>query len=1053
MPMARATLRLRLIALTLVFPWLAAAYPGLTEASAQSYVTQTGQDQQHTAADAALFPETSVSRDLAGGEKHSYRVSLSEKQCAMVIVEQQGIDVIVRAFGSDGKLIAEWDSELRLNGRETATLVSEAASVYRVEVESKYKTFPAGRYTLLLTELREATDQDRLLQEARKLYIEASRLVPAGKYEQARAILERSLEICRTTADSPDTARSLMLMGNICYYTSDYPKAEAFYSRAVEVFERTLGPDNPLLATCINNLASLYQVTSDLVRSEALHHRALEIREKALPPDHPDIAQSLNNLANVYRTKDDFVNAEPLYVRALEINEKILGPDHINLASPLSNLAQLYAELEEYEKAERLFKRSLKIRQEKLGPEHPEVAGVLSRLGMLYKDQRKYAAAEPLLQQAVAIWQKAVNPNHSQVASALNNLGTLFHAQNNFEQAESLYLRSLAIKEVTLAPDHPDTVQTLNNLAKLYIAKGDYVRAIEFQSRAVAGTEHNIALNLASGSERQKMAYLSSLPSQVNQTVSLHVRYDPESSIARDLAVSTVLQRKGRILDVMSDSLAALRRRVSAQDQALLDSLNKVTASLAALVLNGPQRMNPAEHQQQIKSLEKQREELEGEVSRRTAGFYERQHDLVLSEIKAEVPADAALVEFAVYRPYRPDAIPGEVTEPHYVAYIITSRDEVRWKELGAAALIDEAVGKLRQALRDPRRKDFAAAARAADEKIMRPIRGLVGNAKRLLISPDGALNLIPFEALADEQGHYLVERYSISYLTSGRDLLRLKTARTSKSEPVAIAAPLFEGAEIARAGNGNGALTGRAARGGMRQSVTSGDDLSSLYFASLANTSQEALAIKQLFPETTILTGAGATELALKQVNAPRILHIATHGFFLQDSTNGSPDLVADASIRRTRAISARVKVDNPLLRSGLALAGANSHVSAGDDGILTALEASSLNLWGTKLVTLSACDTGVGEVRNGEGVYGLRRAFVLAGTESLVMSLWPVSDYVTREMMTAYYSGLKQHQGRAEALRQVKLSMLRRKDRQHPFYWASFIQSGEWADLDGKR
>jgi CHAT domain-containing protein len=124
-----------------------------------------------------------------------------------------------------------------------------------------------------------------------------------------------------------------------------------------------------------------------------------------------------------------------------------------------------------------------------------------------------------------------------------------------------------------------------------------------------------------------------------------------------------------------------------------------------------------------------------------------------------------------------------------------------------------------------------------------------------------------------------------------------------------------------------------------------------------------------------------------------------------------------------------------------------------SGDDGILTALEASNLNLWGTQLVTLSACDTGVGEVKNGEGVYGLRRAFFLAGSETLVMSLWPVSDYVTRELMTEYYGGLKKGLGRGEALRQAQLDMLKRKGRQHPFYWASFIQSGDWANLDGKR
>jgi CHAT domain-containing protein len=151
------------------------------------------------------------------------------------------------------------------------------------------------------------------------------------------------------------------------------------------------------------------------------------------------------------------------------------------------------------------------------------------------------------------------------------------------------------------------------------------------------------------------------------------------------------------------------------------------------------------------------------------------------------------------------------------------------------------------------------------------------------------------------------------------------------------------------------------------------------------------------------------------------------------------------------TRSPTANAGRENPLLRSGLALAHANRRSSTGDDGVLTALEASGLNLWGTKLVVLSACDTGLGEVRNGEGIYGLRRAFVLAGAESLVMSLWSVSDYPTKKLMTEYYQNLKHGMGRGAALRQAQLKMV--KENLHPFYWANFIQSGEWANLDGKR
>jgi CHAT domain-containing protein len=231
------------------------------------------------------------------------------------------------------------------------------------------------------------------------------------------------------------------------------------------------------------------------------------------------------------------------------------------------------------------------------------------------------------------------------------------------------------------------------------------------------------------------------------------------------------------------------------------------------------------------------------------------------------------------------------------------------------------------------------------------------------------------------------------------------------------------------------------------RQTAPAATDLSTVYFSPLRGTTEEARAIQSLFPEATVLTGARATKAALAQAEAPRILHIASHGFFLTD-----PSAAADATVAGTRAISASARVENPLLRSGLALAGANVNKSTTDGGILTALEAANLNLWGTQLVTLSACDTGMGEVRNGEGVYGLRRAFFLAGAETLVMSLWPVSDYVTREMMTAYYTGLKRGLGRGEALRAAQRAMRARPDRQHPFYWASFIQAGDWRPLDAE-
>src|SRR5262249_49575947 len=306
-------------------------------------------------------------------------------------------------------------------------------------------------------------------------------------------------------------------------------------------------------------------------------------------------------------------------------------------------------------------------------------------------------------------------------------------------------------------------------------------------------------------------------------------------------------------------------------------------------------------------------------------------------------------------------------------AYAVHRHGPPVGEDLGPADEIDSAIGALRQALRDPSRMDVKRLARAVDERVMRPLRTSLGEATRLLISPDGGLNLLPFEALVAEDGRYLIEQYTTSYLTSGRDLLRMQVRGAPRSPPVIVADPLF----------GEPAFSDRG--------VSSGFFVTP-YFAPLGASVEEARAIKRLFPMATVFTGPRATKAALRQLIAPRMLHIASHGFFLQDARD----------------------VDNPLLRSGLPLAGAHLGPGLGTDGILTALEAVGLNLWGTKLVTLSACDTGVGEVRNGEGIYGLRRAFVLAGTETLVMSLWQVSDYVSRETMAVYYSGLRDGLGR---------------------------------------
>jgi CHAT domain-containing protein/Tfp pilus assembly protein PilF len=878
--------------------------------------------------------------------------------------------------------------------------VAESSSIHQYDVYASAKA-PTGRYEIWIAELRQATEDDRELQRAQKLWMEFWRLHRQGKHLEARPFLIRSLEIR----------------------------------------EKVLGPDNLAVAELLGQLAGNYGYTGDHASAEPLRLRELKITEKALGPDHPAVAAVLNHLGSLYRKKGDDLKAEEVCLKALDIFERAQQAETYDVASLSSALGSIYYARGDYENAEKYYQRSRAVLEKIFGPDHFHLTGSFSFLGRVAYDAGDYAKAEAMFQRALTLGEKALGQDHLDVTSYRNDLATVYGTTGDYAKAEALYRQALSTHEQKAALSHPVAQETLYGLSRLYAARGMPSEAVKFQSRASELEERYVGLNLAVGSEREKLAFLDKRSLRSSRNISLHTDLAPNDSTARDLAVTTILRRKGRVQDAMSETLAALRRRSGAEEQKLLDQLNDATSKLAKLVLNGPQKVTPAQHQEQIKKLEVERERLEAEISRRSAGFYERSQPVTLAAVQTAIPADAALVEFAVYHPFDPKAPDNQKAygESHYVAYVMRNQGDVQWKELGEAKEVDERIAALRQALLNPKRNNIKQFARAVDEKVMQPVRPLVGDAARLLVSPDGALNLIPFEALVDEQGKYLVERYSFNYLTSGRDLLRLQVARASQSQPLVLANPLFGEPELIALAKSNTPPSPRAALdrkppgGTKRQSVTTGSDLSNVYFAPLTGTAQEARAIKSLFPEANTLLGQQATESSLKQNTAPRLLHIATHGFFL----TGAPAApAAGANPQATRAISASAKVENPLLRSGLALAGANLNKGKSDDGILTALEASGLNLWGTKLVTLSACDTGVGEVKNGEGVYGLRRAFVLAGTETLVMSLWPVSDYVTRELMTAYYQGLKQGQGRGAALRQVQLSLLKRRGREHPFY-----------------
>jgi CHAT domain-containing protein len=980
-----------------------------------------------------LSPGQAVVREIGAGEERDVIVELQQGQYATLAVERRGVDLISRALGPDGVTTVRFNDNPLSHGTEELSFVAESAGLHTIRVGARLRNAPQAPYEIRFVELRAATDRERAMHEAMKLDGRTQELISSGKYQEARSAAEQALAIAEreSAVETVQGAMLLLRAGQALDVLGNRAASVPLYERALPILETTLGTDHPLYGYVAGRLGSSYFHTSERLKADRLLNVALENLEESLGPDHPWVAVMLRSYGNMQVGLGNDQKARSSFERALAIAEPAYGEENILVSDLLNNLGQVCLNENDNTHAREYLERSLAIAEKRYGAEHFSLANILSNLGIVARKDGDYDAAERYYLRALALREKQLGPEDPTIASNLINIGNLYRSKGDFPKSIETHNRALGILERMSTPADWGTVMALGNLAKTYTIMGDMPNAIQFQERAEAAVEASIVIDTAIGSERDKLASSKSTAERTDRTISLHLQRAPQDPRAAALATLVLLQRKGRLLDAMSDSFRALRERASPEDQASLDQLADASAQLARLVLDGPRKTPIAEYRAAVADLEARTDKLEAAISRDSAEFRAQVQDVSLATVQQTIPPDAALLEFAVYRPFEPAQSGDTYGVPHYAVYVIRNEGAPRGIDLGEVATIDETVEELRSALRDPERSDVQVPAGSLESRVLAPIREWLAGVRRLLVSPDGALNLIPFETFSDEQGRYLLERYSVSYLTAGRDLLRLRVPRESKSSPVVIADPVFGEQDTIEV-----ASSRRAERG-----VATSDGSDSIYFAPLAGTAQEARKIHAVFPDARVLLGADATEAALARAGAPQIVHIATHAFFLDPAAKDAP--------AGTRAAGSQAPIENPLLRSGLALSGANLSRGSAEDGILTALEASRLDLWGTELVTLSACGTGLGHVENGEGVYGLRRAFLLAGAETVVMSLWPVSDYATRQLMVDYYSGLKKGLGRGDALRQAKLEMAKRRGRQHPYYWAGFIQSGEWAGL----
>jgi len=573
--------------------------------------------------------------------------------------------------------------------------------------------------------------------------------------------------------------------------------------------------------------------------------------------------------------------------------------------------------------------------------------------------------------------------------------------------------------------------------AYVYMASGKAAMAEQLLTDGLELAERDLQLVLKTGTEADHAVYFARNSYQLDMAINFELGYARNRGSAARLGLTTLLRRKGRVLDAVAAGLTTIRARLSPDDKQLLDDLASARAQLARLTVAGPSATGAADFAKAIASYEDQIQRLEILVGQKSSAYRAASQPIVLSAVQHAIPRDARLVEIVNFQPGDPKApyTANLVLPPRkYAAYVAGRTGDPALIDLGPAAAIDDAIEQFRKAVSDPDNDRAPELGHALYALTLAKIVPALHGATSVLIAPDGALNVVPFSALVDDHGDFLVKRYTFTYLTSGRDLLRLAIKTTAQDGGAIFADPAFD-ADPPAPGPAGTAPTTRGRRSA---------DLTSQTWKPLPGTGEEADEVGKHMRGLTVYRGKAATETALKSVHGPRILHLATHGFFLRDEPPPEPTAEPAAPLVAGPTLSAEVR-ENPLLRSGLALAGANQLRSGDDDGILTAMEATGLDLWGTKLVVLSACETGVGKVTNGEGVYGLRRALVIAGAESLMMSLWQVDDAATRDLMAGYYARLTAGKPRSAALREIQLEILGTPKYAHPYYWASFLSAGD--------
>lgn len=846
----------------------------------------------------------------------------------------------------------------------------------------------------------------------------AASLLAQGKLAASREMMTKVVAATRVLhgRSSLNYGQALENLALLRMRLGDNSPVKTELDSALAIYKNTKGENAVIYAQGLLSMGRYQQVTGDYTAAEPYLKNARDILKRTAGEESALYATSLNALALLYQTLGNYSDAGLLLTEARAIFEKRYGVWNAEYSTATQNLAALYQLEGELQKAEPLLRQAIDIDRKVSGENNPQFAILLQNLATLYQKLGQREDAEKTLNQALDLTRRTLGSNHPSYATTLANLAALYQDKNDFAQAEKTWLESVELRKKVLGENHPDYARSLFGLAGVYHAQGQWEKARTYYEPVVADYQKQVKNFFPALSEKEKGAFYAKIKPVFDAYQDFCVQYltaFPEKK--SDMLIRLYDLQLSTKAILLNASNKVRSRILASGDSELKQGFAEWLALKEELVrFYNYTREERDRLSVDLPALESRANDLEKTLSQKSDAFksgFDKEEIHWSEVVKSLQPGEACVEILRVKKKYTADSV-------YYLGLVLKAGDQA------PDFLIWPKGNRLESRLFKFHRNTIKFHLRDTNSYVhyWQPLNERIAGTRTLYLSCDGVFNKVNFNSLFNAAAHrWVIDDYTIRLLSNTRELAEARRA-VSYTKRAAVFGFADFNLDLP---NRTDAVAKRAHAYGFEE----GD------IPVLPATEKEIDEVGKILKannwEANLFKKLEATEENMKRVDGAEVIHIATHGFFLSD-------------VDQAEGESSELQ-SNPLFRSGVLLAGAgvDRSVRQGEeDGVLTAYEAMNLNLEKTDLVVLSACETGLGEIRNGEGVYGLQRSFLVAGANSVLMSLWQVDDVATQELMNSFYTFWLGGQERNEAFRNAQLAMKEKYD--SPYFWGAFVLIG---------